>query len=202
MGIWQGCPARAGRMVAVLIVALATSGCWWTQPGFGPERTFANPGEQKLTAATIDGVTELWEGFLGQAVVAGGTIYSTTNGVTAYDARTGAVRWHRSLPLTQVSPPVLHDGVLYVSGFQVQQVCQVEPFPICGNVPSDIGIRRYDAATGAFLPMMPFIPWFGTGYGPTGAMAASGDFVVTPQGWFPPRGGPASRHPTPSWPST
>jgi outer membrane protein assembly factor BamB len=177
----------------VVVLVLFTSGCWWAQPGFGPERTFANPGEQRLTAGTIDGVVELWTGFLGQAVVAGDTIYSSADGgVSARNARTGAVRWRQALPLTQVSAPVLHDGVVYVSGFDVQQVCQITPFPICGNIASNIGVRRYDAATGAPQPML---PWAGTTDGPTGPMAAAGDHLVTPQGWFPPRLSPGISDP-------
>ncbi len=52
----------------------ALPGCWWTQPGFGPARTYANGGEDQLTAATIGDVVELWNGgALDQALMAGDT---------------------------------------------------------------------------------------------------------------------------------
>jgi outer membrane protein assembly factor BamB len=194
VGIWQGRPARTGRVVSTAVatvLALALSGCWWTQPGFGPERTFANPDEPRLTADTIGDVTELWPGLLGEAVVAGGSIYATADGqVTAYDARTGAVRWqHPLFSLTFRSSPVLHDGVVYVSGYAERLACVTEPWPVCAYLPSDIGVRRFDAATGDELPIL---PWNGTSYGPDGPMAATGHHLVTAQGWFPPRGGPGT----------
>lgn len=179
---------------AVVVAALAvTSGCWWAQTGFSPGRTFANPGPDGLTAENVGTVTPRPNELTSVEVVAGGRVLGFEgNLVTAAEARTGEVVWQQPLaPVNGRSPVLVHDGVVYVSGYNARNVCQFPPpsppIPPCGSIVTDQGLDRFDAATGTPLPRR---DWGGTPWGPVGPMAASGRWLVTLWAWFPPRFGP------------
>jgi len=184
MRVGHGGAHRISGALLIAVLAFATSGCWWTQQGFGPGRTYANGSEERLTAATIDDAVSQWDGVsLEQAVVAGDTIYAVEGGqVSAYGARSGAVRWRQFLPST-AGPPLLQGGVLHVPSYTVTEACD-PTFPACFNRVSDIGIRRFAASTGA--PMAP-VAWPEGSSVPVGPPAATGRYLVTGRGWVPPR---------------
>lgn len=185
MRVGQGGLRRMWGSVLAVVLVLGASGCWWTQQGFGPGRTYANGGEQRLTAETVGGVVRLWDGVdLGQALVAGDTIYAVEGGqVTAYGARTGAVRWRHFLSTSSTGPPLLADGVLYVPSHDVREVCD-PTIPACFNSVSNVGVRRFTASTGA--PLAP-IDWPQGSAVPVGPPGATGRYLATGRGFVPPR---------------
>lgn len=106
----------------------------WTQYRSGPEGTWSSAGS--FTLAQAGGVTALWtadagpEGYT-QPLIVGDTVYVTTGltaKVLAFDARSGARRWERTLDYAFTDPcedhplrpgfwaaPAWVDGVLYAA---------------------------------------------------------------------------------------
>jgi outer membrane protein assembly factor BamB len=106
----------------------------WSQYRSGPEGTWANSGT--FTVAQAAGVTPLWtadagpQGYI-QPLIVGDSVYVTTGQlgkVLAFDARTGASRWTRTLDQTFTDPcldhplhpgfwdaPAFVNGVLYAA---------------------------------------------------------------------------------------
>ena len=174
---------RGAAVVLLAVILLSASGCWWEQTGFGPERTYSNGSESALTAATVRNARRLWGDVgLEQAVLVNGTVYSVEGGlVTAYRATTGAIRWQRYLDVGWSSPPLVHDGVVYVASYRIVESCDPN-LPACFSQPADVAVRRLDAATGAVLPDL---PWAGSGWAPAGPLALGDGYLVSLRGWFP-----------------
>src|SRR5262245_55194334 len=58
--VGKGARRRAALGVTVALVAAGASGCWWGQPGFGPEHARFNDLESGLTPATVGSLSQAW----------------------------------------------------------------------------------------------------------------------------------------------
>jgi outer membrane protein assembly factor BamB len=81
----------------------------WDHPGFDAEDSYYNPGESVVNAGTIAHLTRRWQvqlrrhaescGRTSAPVVAAGRIFATDElGISAYQARTGALAWTYNWP--------------------------------------------------------------------------------------------------------
>ena len=118
---------RITAVIGVLALGTTLAGCW-LQPGYDAAHSNWNPGENLLTAATVGGLTELWDTQVPTAtgvnapVGLPGNIYATTTSGDAagVDAATGALTWARDFydEPTGFTPflgaPVWHQGSLLV----------------------------------------------------------------------------------------
>jgi outer membrane protein assembly factor BamB len=92
----------------------------WEQVGYGAGRTYYNPDESRLNAATVGGLQQRWTAAthssslcaVGAApVVSGGRLFtSDPGGIGAYDPATGARRWHVEMERTTVRHLAVADG--------------------------------------------------------------------------------------------
>lgn len=120
------------RAVAVLVASVLLSGCW-LQPGFDGSQTRWNPLENRLMAANVAHLAELWSVDIStpglyEPLVQGGRVYvgrrasqSTGGGVRALDAATGETVWDRATtPAGGVlaHPPTFVEGELWSSWWQ------------------------------------------------------------------------------------
>jgi outer membrane protein assembly factor BamB len=121
-------------IVAVLVTVSVLSGCWWSQPGFGPQHRRHNTAERTLTIDNVDTLTELWSSALPGAdtepIFSEGRVYVTrsvtqsSNGgvwVTALTASDGSTVWERQLtagqPAIVAASPNSRFGDLLSSGY-------------------------------------------------------------------------------------
>jgi outer membrane protein assembly factor BamB len=141
------------QLAGLLAVASLLSGCW-LQIGGGPEHSYFNAGETKLTSTNVGRLQETWRTggvtFASEVVVSGGRAYvsdivnfaSTMQArITAMDVRTGATLWEVAVGETretvQVSPVVVVGGEVWVS------------YVASNRVVCDAGLLRFDAISGA-----------------------------------------------------
>jgi outer membrane protein assembly factor BamB len=145
---------RRWGVLAIALVAVGLTGCDSPFVRVGANRSGWNLGEPTRTAAEIAAFDELWDVDLGgepsDPVVAGGSVFvswrgtggSSTGGVVALDAGTGAERWAHTEPEMTSDPPVaitapgVAGGEVYV-GVQRFILSQI-----------DGTIEAFDAATG------------------------------------------------------
>jgi outer membrane protein assembly factor BamB len=139
---------RLVRVTAVLLTAVAVTGCW-PAPGAGPDRRSYNAAETGITADSVGALGLLWEAQLddgpaGDPVtsVRGGVHVADTRAVYALAPATGARRWRRGVaaPL-EVTPP-------YVRGDEVL-TGQWDPTADAATRDAREATLRLDAATGA-----------------------------------------------------
>lgn len=115
MSWWTRARGRSWRAaVGGAGAAVLLSGCFWSQPGFGPEHRRHNPNEDALTIDNVDTLGEQWSveldrpdvgGTTSEAIVADGRVYvsraiaATDGGIYAhaFDADTGASLWDREM---------------------------------------------------------------------------------------------------------
>ncbi|GLY08063.1 MULTISPECIES: PQQ-binding-like beta-propeller repeat protein [Actinoplanes] len=104
------------------ILAVLTLPSEWAQPGYGPGATYYNPGETRLTAATVGTAVERWaikthdapDCEVGREPLAAyGKVFSSDpGGVGAYDPVTGQLRWHAPLSRRGVTRMAVSGGSL------------------------------------------------------------------------------------------
>ncbi|GAA1038040.1 hypothetical protein GCM10009557_53000 [Virgisporangium ochraceum] len=123
----------------------------WTQDGYGPGNTNANPHERTITTRNAGKLRYGWSvlspvtrsGCMAQSppVMAGRRMFlPDANGFAAYDSVTGERLWRRTLRIFDYETPKLAvAGNLLVSAMNT-----------CGSVSDpDVELTAYDAATGA-----------------------------------------------------
>jgi outer membrane protein assembly factor BamB len=123
----------------------------WTQDGYGPGNTNANPHERIITTRNAGKLRYGWSvlspvtrsGCLAQSppVIAGRRMFlPDANGFAAYDSVTGARLWRRNLPIFDHETPKLAvSGNLLISATTT-----------CGSVSDpDVELTAYDTATGS-----------------------------------------------------
>ena len=146
--------ARASRGAMAVVCALALTGCFsWTQRGAGPGKTWSNPSEQKVTAATVGQLQQIWARpeYAAAAVASwrGALVLSRSNatgGETArLDPETGAVVW--STP-GGVGHFAISDGTALYGYFSYSGGCYRGQ---CTNE-STSGIVGLSVKTGAEVP--------------------------------------------------
>jgi hypothetical protein len=123
---------RVRHTVAVLMGSALLSGCW-LQPGFDSSQTRWNPLENRLTAANVAHLAELWSVDISapglyEPLVQAGRVYvgrpasqSTGGGVRALDAATGETVWDRTTTPAggvHAHPPTFVEGELWSSWWQ------------------------------------------------------------------------------------
>lgn len=149
---------RGGPMAAVAVAtSVLLAGCWWQQPGYGPEHTRHNPFERTLTAATVASLSERWSvtvpGALSEPVTSRDLAYSTRQvggdaaSVQAFDLASGDTAWEHTLPppgfgVSDLSVPVAFSG-------DELRVGHIARFPF-GDTPCG-DLTRLDPETGDVL---------------------------------------------------
>lgn len=161
---------RWGLTAVAVVVCVLLAGCWWQQPGYGPEHTRHNPFERTLTADTVASLSERWSvtvpGALSEPVTSRDVAYSTRQvggdaaSVQAFDLASGDTAWEHTLP-----PPGFGVGDLSVpvafSGDELR-VGHIARFPFgetpCGDLTrldpetgDVLGIRNVDFPTSAVV---------------------------------------------------
>ena len=112
----------------------------WPQLQGDPQHAGFASAETKLTGQTVDDLQVAWRAPLMRAgelndsapVVVGGTVYAVGREVAAFDAATGAQRWHTPIGGSSFATPAVGDGLV-----------------VAGATTS--GIVALDAATGAIV---------------------------------------------------
>ena len=146
--------------MVLLCVFVALAGCDWTQIGFGPGQTNANPDEAALSASSVANLTTAWsqpcECFT--PLVAGGVVYVSNflGGVNprpvrleALDENTGATKW-------AVTFASVNDAQFLAIG---NGLAYVRVSPVSGSDQ----LVAYDAGNGAFRwQTLPPAPTIGT----------------------------------------
>ena len=95
--------ARLVAPAGLAALAVAASGCFWTQPRYDAGHSGDNGAERTLTAVTVAGLDEAWSvgGQTGDArdvaVVKGTAVVTSGLSVSAYDVGTGALKWSSEL---------------------------------------------------------------------------------------------------------
>ncbi|GAA3915903.1 outer membrane protein assembly factor BamB family protein [Actinoplanes auranticolor] len=129
----------AAGVLAVPVPVQAAVAAEWTQPGYGAEDAYYNPGESVINATSINAVRRRWTVALPEArercaraavpVVAGGRVFvAQETGVSAYQAGTGRLSWRFTWP----SPEDESTPYLAVSGgllIVANQDCQSQSDP-------------------------------------------------------------------------
>jgi outer membrane protein assembly factor BamB len=123
----------------------------WTQDGYGPGNTHANPHERTITTRNAGKLRYGWSvlspvtrsGCMAQSppVIAGRRMFlPDANGLAAYDSVTGERLWRRTLRIFDYETPKLAvSGNLLISAMNT-----------CGSVSDpDVELTAYDTATGA-----------------------------------------------------
>lgn len=112
---WWKRSLGAGGLVLLL------SGCFWPQPGAGPNRQAHNTFEQDIGVATVARLERAWaapvdEGPVGDPVTSDQRVHAAdTRSVYGFDPATGARRWEHQLaaPL-EIEQPYVHDDQVLV----------------------------------------------------------------------------------------
>lgn len=86
--VGKGAARRAALGLTVALVAAGASGCWWGQPGFGPEHARVNDLESGLTPATVGSLAQAWtlafpDGSLSEPLVSDGRVFFAGHDQTA-----------------------------------------------------------------------------------------------------------------------
>jgi len=189
---------RAMRLVVVLAVVAALSGCW-EQIGYGPGHTWSNPLEKGLTTANVASLEPVWsvpaqasfiEPSLSEPITDGDRVYVVRHvftgdeqviGIEAIDAASGATAWERTLD-TMVGggggnvamAPALVGGELW-TGYLADE----GEFPPSGVPGCRASRMRLDARSGAVIAEE---TGFGSSAVPTGSIIAQkqGAAFLTP----------------------
>jgi hypothetical protein len=122
------CRRRVRRRLAIatgaVLLSTTASGCFWQQPGYGPEHARYNPSEDTLTAGNVGTIAERWSvDFPGRTIseplISGGGVYLTSrsdadSAVQALRLSSGAALWEH--PVESGTPMVLASGVTFSGG--------------------------------------------------------------------------------------
>jgi hypothetical protein len=159
VAICWGVTSDRNRVVALTragaagLICLALAGCWWTQPGAGPQNSRWNRFESKITADNVTDLTETWTvsvpGVVPEPVTSGNKLFLSHNipsnrQILALDVASGAEAWHADLPAAVATDPT---GVAYSSDTLLASHIARFPFgdPQCND------IVRLDPETGALV---------------------------------------------------
>ena len=106
------------RRAAAAVAMLALSGCFWPMTGGGANRQGSNPFEERVTAASVAGLEQVWDatvdaGPAGDPITSiAGVHVADDRSVYLFDQATGARRWQHTAPGTMFQPYVWGDTVL------------------------------------------------------------------------------------------
>lgn len=112
--------SRAGhvRQAAGVVALLALSGCFWPMTGGGSNRQGHNALEERVTAATVAGLEQVWHATVDAGPVSdpitsiAGVHVADDRSVYLFNQKTGARRWQHTALGTMFQPYVWGDTVL------------------------------------------------------------------------------------------
>lgn len=115
---------RLAAATAAMLLTTGASGCFWEQPGYGPEHTRYNPSEDTLTADNVGAISERWSvdfpgRTLSEPLISEGRVYLSSksdadSSVQALRLSTGAALWEH--PVESGTPMVLASGLTFSGG--------------------------------------------------------------------------------------
>ena len=156
-----------GRVATGVVLASSLSGCWWGQTGFSAARTYDNPHETRLTAATIGRLRLQWS--TNRAIDRAGTLYAWNGRVllidgpraVALDAADGELAWESTLPTLHSTEnvrgdPAVSGDVVLRPYYGVTQSCSG---PIGCRYTSTGVVYAHSTGTGAEVPAEGIREW-------------------------------------------